>query len=305
MRFIAEEQMEDLRELPDGTEVTTALLLEQSNYEMEAFSVDDLKIYHEYLLRFAKANRFVLDVIQPDGNEEGLFGNVVFIVHNRKAQIKCPRCGSRDTARNVYGLPAFSELFQKQMDSGRIHLCGCCIRVGSGTDGKEVYLDPERYCNSCKKMFAFPPYLVNERENTAEAFEDIVTRIRFQQNCYFGENLEIDIRKNDKGAFVKAMQRMSPKMIPERQITTARWGKLVDKLYSKLFLNEWKKDYCDELVLDGEAWELEISLTGRRKRTYSGYNAYPAYWGELKALMRPFLREDKMLRQFGKQNKDK
>ena len=35
-------------------------------------------------------------------------------------------------------------------------------------------------------------------------------------------------------------------------------------------------------VLDGEQWELEIRLTGRRVRNYSGSNAFPAYWDELK-----------------------
>jgi len=304
LRFIAENQMEDLRELPDGAEITTAQLLERYGYDPKDFSADDWKRYHEYLLRFAKANHIVLDMIKNDGNEEVLAENLSLFVCNQKAQIKCPHCGSKDTARNVNGMPAFNELLQKQLDSGRVHLCGCCVRVACDTNGREVYLDPEYYCNSCKKMFGFPPHLINERANTAEAFEDIVTRIRFQRNNYFGVNQEIDIRKNEKGALVKATQWMPPKVIPERQITATRWRRLVDKLYSELFLNEWKKDYACYEILDGETWELEVFLTGRRKRTYTGSNAYPAYWGELKALMRPFLREDEMVRQFRKQKEN-
>ncbi|MBQ5521284.1 MAG: hypothetical protein IIT86_00495 [Oscillospiraceae bacterium] len=61
-------------------------------------------------------------------------------------------------------------------------------------------------------------------------------------------------------------------------------------LYSGLFLHEWKKSYDNFEVLDGEQWELEITMTNRRKRTYEGSNAYPPYWPELKALFRPFLR---------------
>lgn len=48
------------------------------------------------------------------------------------------------------------------------------------------------------------------------------------------------------------------------------------------------KDQIEEL--NGEQWELEIRLTGNRKRTYSGSNAFPPYWSELKALFRPYMR---------------
>ena len=37
LRFIAENQLEDLRELPDGTEVTTAQLLERYGYNPKDF----------------------------------------------------------------------------------------------------------------------------------------------------------------------------------------------------------------------------------------------------------------------------
>ena len=77
---------------------------------------------------------------------------------------------------------------------------------------------------------------------------------------------------------------------PERQITPLRWMRLVNQLYSGLYLHEWKRNYNNFEILDGEQWSLEITLTNRRRRTYEGSNAYPPYWPELKALFRSFLR---------------
>ncbi len=63
-----------------------------------------------------------------------------------------------------------------------------------------------------------------------------------------------------------------------------------NSLYSELYLHEWKKKFVNYNVLDGEQWELEIKLTGNRKRTYAGSNEFPPYWGELKAIFRPYVK---------------
>ena len=55
---------------------------------------------------------------------EGLPFNLTYVVKNKKAQIKCPRCGSTDTARYIYGYPAFSEEMQKRLDEGKLVLGG-------------------------------------------------------------------------------------------------------------------------------------------------------------------------------------
>lgn len=57
----------------------------------------------------------------------------------RKPQ-KCPSCGSKKIAKILYGLPAFSEKLQKDMDEGKIVLGGCCI-----TDE-----DPTWQCVECE-----------------------------------------------------------------------------------------------------------------------------------------------------------
>ena len=47
--------------------------------------------------------------------------------------------------------------------------------------------------------------------------------------------------------------------------------------------------------MDGEQWELEIRLTGRRARKYYGSNAFPAYWEEIFETFRPYFEKRKKL----------
>lgn len=76
-----------------------------------------------------------------------------------------------------------------------------------------------------------------------------------------------------------------------REMTTEEWLKVLETLYCRLFIHEWKKRFVDPNVSDRGQWALEIHLTGGRKRTYYGRNAYPPLWRELKNVFRPFFKE--------------
>ena len=97
------------------------------------------------------------------------------------------------------------------------------------------------------------------------------------------------IRRNAKGASVKTesgfdMER-SPVVI---QIKPSAWKRIVDSLYDGMYLHEWDKRYNNPDILDGEQWELVITMTGGRTRSYYGSNAYPPYWKELKRLFKRY-----------------
>ena len=291
LRYMAENLVEELREMPDGTEITSWQLLKAGGYDPQELDFSELMDHHQYLFRIARANHITLDMSKHEGKVEGLPYNLDFVVRNKKAQIKCPFCGSKNTARILYGLPVFSDELQAKMDSGKLHLGGCCISGVPDGHGGMINLDPGRYCNDCHKEFARPPYLVAKDRMSAEAYSDIVTGIRFSYGGYFMGHTEIIIKRTKEGAAVSVSQFPTEKEpIEDKQITSLRWMRLVNNLYSGLFLHEWKKSYDNFEVLDGEQWELEITMTNRRKRTYEGSNAYPPYWPELKALFRPFLR---------------
>ena len=265
---------------------TTGRLARDYGYDdMETFDLFDL---HDALFRAAKANKITLDMSEHEGKVEGLPFNLTFVVKNKKAQIKCPRCGSTDTARFIYGYPAFSEEMQKKLDEGKWVLGGCCIS-SVDVNGVPVQTMPARHCNKCKKDFASAPILITPKKDLAEDYRDIVTSIKFSVGGFFEGNTEVTILKNDEGAVVKVMQFPYGIEAPDdRQITPAKWNKIVNTLYGQLYLHEWKKEFVDPCVLDGTQWELDIKLTNRRVRHYYGSNDYPPYWSELKKIFREF-----------------
>lgn len=286
LRHIAEDMIEDLRECEDGIVTTTGRLARDYGYDdMETFDLFDL---HDSLFRAAKANKITLDMSEHEGKVEGLPFNLPFAVRNKKAQIKCPRCGSTDTARYIYGYPAFSEEMQKKLDEGKWALGGCCIS-SVDVNGVAVQTMPARRCNECKKDFATAPILLTPKKDLAEDYRDIVTSIKFSVGGFFGGYTEITIRKNDNGAFVKAQKSLGYEELPEpKQIAPAKWQRIVNQLYGQLYLHEWKKEYVDLNVLDGTQWSLDINLTNNRVRHYYGSNDYPPYWSELKKIFRKF-----------------
>ena len=56
---------------------------------------------------------------------------------------KCPKCGSGRIASILYGLPAFSEKLEKDLEARKIVLGGCCI----------IDDDPVWKCTDCNAMF--------------------------------------------------------------------------------------------------------------------------------------------------------
>ena len=80
------------------------------------------------------------------------------------SKIKCPKCGSTNTIRIIYGLPSF-ELFKKE-ESGLIKLGGCEVAMDS----------PRLFCIDCKKDFdriSINGFLVNEFNFSVGGFTGI------------------------------------------------------------------------------------------------------------------------------------
>ena len=204
-----------------------------------------------------------------------------FIVHNQRAQIKCPYCGSKSTARILYGLPAFSEELQKKLDSGKISLGGC-MTFEIPVNGEMVQTNPARVCNDCKKEFGRPPLVIAKDWRSAEDYRDIVTGLKFAVDSTHKGKTEITITKNEKGALVKVIKSPDSGNPPlTKQITVRKWKRMLDTLYSRMYLHEWRKNYGHSDAVDGTQWKLSVKLTGNRRRNYSGSNNYPPYWKEL------------------------
>lgn len=287
IKQIVEDLVEELRECDNGTVITTWQLLKAAGYDINDFEQFDMFEIHSALFKAARAEHITLDMSAHKNKLEGLSYNLDYIVKNKRAQIKCPHCGSINTARYIYGYPAFSERMQKKLDSGKWELGGCCISDVE-INGLVFSTNPTRRCNDCKKDFGKPPIVISKKNETIEDIRDIVTSIKFSVGGFFQGVTDIIIKRNDKGAIVTVEQIRYSEQPVETEISSAKWNKIVNTLYEPLYLDEWKKDYSDNDILDGTQWSLDIKLTNNRKRSYHGSNDYPPYWNELLKVFRQF-----------------
>lgn len=280
IRHIAEAMVEELRECEDGYVTTTGRLASAYGYSEEELGFFGLFDLNDALFRAAKANHITLDMSSHEGKVEGLPFNLDFVVHNKRAQIKCPHCGSKNTARYLYGYPAYDEEMERKLDAGKIKLGGCCISEA----------DPSRYCNDCKKDFGTPPIFLKRNDQIYEDYREEVRDVKFSIGGFFGGYEEIEIKdEGDEGVWVYVRDLPYGEPRPEpRKLRPDKWRKIIHTLYDILYVHEWKKKYVDPGVLDGTQWDLEIKLSGNRKRTVYGSNAYPPYFKELKKLFKEF-----------------
>ncbi len=290
LNHMVESMIDELLECEDGAVMSTSGMLASFGYDMGDFDISDLLYLDGALRKTARINHIKLDRSAYDGMEVGLPFNLGTVVRNKSAQIKCPYCGSKSTARILYGMPAFSEELEKKIADGKISIGGCKL-MSVEIDGEYVQTNPKRICNTCNKTFATPPLIIAKDWSTAEDYRDIVQSIRFSMGGHRLKSTYVVITRNDNGALVKVMKFPLIEKIPtDRQITRNRWDRILNTLYCQLYLHEWKKTYDNPYVLDGTQWSLEIKLTNHRKRIYSGSNAYPPYWKELKAVFQSFVK---------------
>lgn len=197
---------------------------------------------------------------------------------------KCPKCGSKRVAPILYGMPVMDEALEAKMNAGEIFIGGCCI----------TGFDEKYYCNACKKKYGAVAQIKNGED--IEFLTDAVTEITFSRMEYLRpfQSTQVTLTKTAKGAHVNSSG--AADNVPfksEFDISKKEWDTLVEALYYKLYLNDWKHRFNEYNVLDGEEWKLSIKLRERRKRSYSGVNGYPPYWEELVKLMKPYLRAKK------------
>ncbi len=279
----AKDLIDELRECDDGAVTSTAKLLANWGYDTCDYTVLSLPVLfeiHNTMLCLAKENH--ISLTSPyDEMPVGLPFYQDFVVKNEKARIKCPFCGSTDTARILYGLPAFNDAMEKKLNEGKLILGGCCIQTVNVND-TNVQVDPARKCNKCRKKFGTPPVLISKDRKSGEWYRDIITSVTFEVGGYFGGYTKTLVSKIYNGALVLVTKPYEDESTATTlKITPKRWNKLIDKLYEHMFVHEWKKKYVDPGVLDGTQWSLDVEMTDGRKCSYHGSNEFPPYWEEL------------------------
>ena len=136
--------------MKDGASISTRELADEWVYPGDRFDDDLVFEIHNRLMRAARKRG--IKFTTPEGYENATVGlphNIPYTVHNLSAQEKCPYCGSRNTGRYMYGMPAYSEKLQDKMDRGKVHLAGCGIFLAD-VGGRSVMTGPMFHCNDCK-----------------------------------------------------------------------------------------------------------------------------------------------------------
>ena len=192
--------------------------------------------------------------------------------------MKCPRCGSKETARILYGMPASSEELEIKLQSKKLYLGGCCV-TGQ---------DPKYHCFGCNRDFGTPPFF--DGKNGTEDYRKAVLGLSFGVGGFFQGVKRVLIDAADDRIVLRVELPFNEVFLC-RKMEPEEWAGLLERLYCKLYIHEWKKRFDSEHVCDGEQWSLELKLSGGRVRNYYGNNEYPPYWKELLKTFEPFFKE--------------
>ncbi len=151
--YAVRDMIEMLREMDDGAVTSTARLLEAAGYDESELKPYDMYDLNTALFANAEANGITLDMSEHEYKLEGLPYILTFVVHNKEGQPVCPHCGSTDTARILYGMPAMDDELDRKIEAGKITLGGCIIHVDENGNA----ISPDRKCNECNKEFMSEP----------------------------------------------------------------------------------------------------------------------------------------------------
>lgn len=175
---------------------------------------------------------------------------------------KCPRCGSGNAIKFLYGEPTGEALFMEAQ--GKIKLGGCLI-----TD-----INPEYYCNDCKNEW-------NRKEIIDKEYGEI-KGIKALVGGYFQGYYEIDIdfvsRKLSWNHSLELGASYS------KTIRNTTLDKFIDGIKLVNLLN-WKNNYIDSEILDGTQWEIVIKKESKIRKI-TGSNKFPKGWDNFCNLMK-------------------
>lgn len=182
----------------------------------------------------------------------------------------CPRCGSKNTAQILWGMPAFSEDLEEKLKKKEIVLGGCCVSDN----------DPTYHCNTCKKDFG-----------RSTSLNEIATgSIHFCLGGYFDGYHDVTVSKTINGALIEYRPPIGAKDATPivREILFVEWMSFVSDLY-RCYVTDWKRRYVNPGILDGTQWELEITFDDKPILKRHGSNAYPPHWKKLISIFKKYI----------------
>ena len=127
--------------------------------------------------------------------------------------------------------------------------------------------------------------------------EDIrknVTAISYYEDCGRDGQRKLSFENREDRFWVNVYDSAChdhQKSTMQREMSSEEWKGLLDRLYGKVNLHEWEHRFCNPHICDGRVWNLKVYYGDGQVQEYSGQNAYPPYWKDLCATLRPFYLE--------------
>lgn len=170
----------------------------------------------------------------------------------------CPLCGGKNTAKILWGMPAFTPELEDELNSGSVVLGGCCI----------IEPTPTHHCKDCDNDILYP---FEEKLAKTEYFE-------FQIGGFFCGYSRIMV-ENDNGRYTAAYAPgfANPEDAMKTEISEEEFVRFITGIY-RCCLWEWKDEYVDPGVLDGTQWTIRVRLNGQDEKEWYGSNDYPPLW---------------------------
>ena len=178
-------------------------------------------------------------------------------------QIRCPYCGSRNIAKIIHDTPAVTEESKPEPEQEKAVPAGNCTHSGSLT----------LQCFDCRKKFGKEPVCtIRGRKYRPEDLSEIEFIIGGYSNGYD----TVVIRNEEKGRAI-CVWHMPDTDDPTpymRAFPKREWDELLETLFRKLFVHEWKLSYKDNEILDGTQWSFKLVFSDGKKREIYGSNGY-------------------------------
>lgn len=172
----------------------------------------------------------------------------------------CPRCGSINTAKILYGEPSIDYMDNPQP----IVLGGCVVGINS----------PSTCCLSCDYRWG----------GKSTRFLSDMTLFQAKVGGYFGPSYSL-VLDPAKGTITYQYAKDGSIIdVQTKPLTTDVWSKLIKGLISCEFV-DWLSEYITQGVMDGTSWGVEVGLPYGKSICKHGSNGYPGRWSQFCRLM--------------------
>lgn len=140
-----------------------------------------------------------------------------------------------------------------------------------------------------------PEEVVREfKEYMYEPTERMIESFRFENSFYLALNRNRTVVIQNQGDVYSLSFSMGLGAEAEPLMLSEEDSNAVDEFIGALNIQNWKDEYNNYNVLDGEQWEIEIVFTDGSRYKSTGSNAYPSAWRKLSAFINHWA-EDKYM----------